>query len=57
MSRYISRKFIATMAALGSVHWALVERLLDGDAYKAVVIGVVAAYVTSNVAQKATEKK
>jgi hypothetical protein len=56
MNRYVSRKFIAAMAALGSVHWALVERLVDGDAYKAVVLGVVAAYVAGNVAQKATQK-
>lgn len=56
MSRYLSRKFIAAMSALGCVQWALFEGLIDGDVYRTVIVATVAAYIAGNVTQKAVEK-
>lgn len=56
MSRFLSRKFIAAMAALGSAHYLVAERLIADGVYSAVVIATVAAYIVGNVAQKATAK-
>lgn len=56
MNRFLSRKFLAAMAALGSAHWlVLTGRIADG-VYSAVVIATVAVYIAGNVAQKATAK-
>lgn len=55
-ARYVSRKFVAAMASLISANWALYEHLIEGDAYKTILVGVMAAYVAGNVAQKAVEK-
>lgn len=56
MKRYLSRKFIAAMAALGSAHWLVVASSISGEVYQAVVIATVAAYIVGNVGQKAVEK-
>jgi hypothetical protein len=56
MNRYLSRKFVTAILTLISVHWALIERLISAGDYKAVVLGVVAAYMAGNVVQKAVEK-
>ena len=53
MARYTSRKFSAALLALASVHWLLVEKLIDGGEYKTVVLGTIGAYIVGNVAQKA----
>lgn len=45
------------MASLVSVHWLLVERLVDPGTYKAVVLGTVAVYIAGNVAQRAIAAK
>ena len=57
MTTFASRKFIASIAALISAHWALYERLIESGDYKAIVIGTIGLYVTGNVAQKAVEKR
>lgn len=57
MNRYGSRKFIVALVTLASTHWSLVEKLIDGPTYKAVLLGVVAVYMVGNVGQKLVEKK
>lgn len=56
MTRYGSRKFIVALAGLAGCHWALYERLIDGELYVKVVVAVLLLYQTANVAQKATAK-
>lgn len=53
----LSRKFIATMAALASAHWLVVTNNIADGVYSAVMIAVVAAYVTANVTQKISKTK
>lgn len=53
---YGSRKFVMAMLTLASATWLVAERLIADGVYSAVVLGVVVAYLTSNVAQKATAK-
>ena len=57
MDKYKSRKFIAALLALASVHWALVEKLIAAGDYKAVLLGTIGAYIVGNVAQKAVTSK
>ena len=52
MSRYASRKFIAALLGLASVHWALIERLIDASTYKAVLLGTLGVYIAGNVVQR-----
>lgn len=56
MTRYASRKFIAFLLALGSITWLAVEKILTSSDYKTALISISAAYLASNVAQKATVK-
>lgn len=56
MNRYASRKFIVSLAALAGCHWALFEKLIDGELYVKVVIAVLLLYQAANVTQKATDK-
>lgn len=56
MLRYGSRKFLVCLAVLGSSSWLVFEKVISSGDYKAIVIGVIVAYLTSNVAQKATAK-
>lgn len=56
VNRYASRKFVAALLSLVSAHWGLLEGLLVGGDYKAVVLGTVGLYIAGNVAQKAVEK-
>lgn len=56
MSRFGSRKFIISVATLASATWLVYGGHIADGVYSAVVIAVVAAYVTSNVAQKATAR-
>lgn len=51
------RKFWLALVSAVGCHWALWARLIDGDAYKAVMLGVVAVYVAGNVTQKALAKE
>ena len=51
------RKFWLSLLSGVGCHGALLLRLIDGDAYKAVMLGIVAVYVAGNVAQKATAKE
>lgn len=55
-SKWISRKFIAAMSALGSAHCLVLWNHIDDGVYSAVVIATVAAYITGNVAQKVVSK-
>lgn len=57
MNRYGSRKFIVALVTLISAHWSLVEKLIDGATYKAVLLGIVAVYMTGNVGQKLIEAR
>lgn len=56
MTRYASRKFLVSLAALGGAHWALFEKLIDGALYVKVVLAVLLLYQAANVTQKATDK-
>lgn len=51
------RKFWLSLLSGAGCHAALFLHLIDGDAYKAVMLGIVAVYVAGNVAQKATSKE
>jgi len=55
-AKLVSRKFIAAMSALVSCHYLVQNQLIADGVYSAVVIATVAAYVTSNVAQKVMTK-
>lgn len=56
MTRYLSRKFVTTVLGTGCVQWALFEKLISGGDYKALMLGIVAAYIAGNVGQKVVEK-
>jgi len=56
VARFLSRKFLAAMAALASAHWLVSSKLIADGVYSAVVIATVAAYIAGNVAQKAAAK-
>ena len=51
-----SRKFLLAVATLASSTWLCAAGHIADGVYSAVVIAAVAAYVTGNVAQKATAK-
>lgn len=55
-SRYGSRKFIASLAALAGAQWGLLIGLLPSADYRLIVLGVVGVYVAGNVGQKAVER-
>jgi hypothetical protein len=55
-NKWLSRKFIAAMTALGSAHYLIQFGHIADGVYSAVVIATVAAYITGNVAQKAVGK-
>lgn len=57
MTRYASRKFLASVLALASSTWLVLERAIDSADYRMVVIGTVGAYIAGNVAQKYVETK
>lgn len=52
----LSRKFIATMAALASAHYLVLNDHIAEGVYSAVVIATVGGFLTANVVQKATNK-
>lgn len=51
------RKFIAVMGTLIQAGWLVHGKHIADGVYSAVIIAVVAAYVTANVAQKVMAKK
>lgn len=53
----LSRKFLATMTSITSATWLAHDKFIADGVYSAVMIAVVAAYVTSNVAQKMSAKQ
>jgi hypothetical protein len=55
-SKYGSRKFLLSIATLLSTTGLVAFGLISDGVYSAVVIAVCAAYITGNVAQKATAK-
>lgn len=55
--RLLSRKFIATISSLTSAHILVSTGQIADGVYSAVMIAVVAAYVTANVAQKSLSKE
>lgn len=59
MERYASRKLWLAVVTLASASWLAVEKVIDSGDWKAVVIGVVGAYMVANVgthfAQKADQ--
>lgn len=52
--RYGSRKFLLSLLTLASSTWLVAAGHIADGVYSAVVIATVAAYITGNVAQKAT---
>ena len=52
-ARLTSRKFLLAAATLASAHWLVAAGHIADGVYSAVVIAVVAAYVTGNVAERA----
>jgi hypothetical protein len=55
--RYGSRKFLLATATLASATWLVYSGHIADGVYSAVVIATVGAYLTANVAQKATAKE
>lgn len=55
-NKWLSRKFLAAMAALGSAHFLVQFGHIADGVYSAVVIATVAAYIVGNVTQKAVSK-
>lgn len=49
MDRYASRKLWLAVLTLASSSWLAVEKVIDSADWKAVVIGVVGAYMLANV--------
>lgn len=56
MNKFSSRKFLLALATLVSATWLVYAGHIADGVYSAVVIATVAAYITGNVAQKATAK-
>lgn len=54
---YGSRKFIISLATLIVVSFLVYNKIISDREYSNIVIAVVAAYVTSNVAQKYATKQ
>lgn len=52
-----SRKFLLAAFTLASCTWLVAAGHIADGVYSAVVIATVAAYITGNVAQKATSKE
>ena len=57
LAALLSRKFIAVIGGMGCSQWSLIEGLITGEIYRALMLGIVAAFVTANVVQKAVESK
>lgn len=57
MTRFLSRKFLLALAALGSAHWLCASGHIAEGVYSAVVIATVGAYITANVVQKSVAKE
>lgn len=55
-SKWLSRKFLAAIAALGSAHYLVAMGHIADGVYSAVVIATIAAYITGNVTQKMATK-
>lgn len=49
MDRYASRKLWLALVTLASASWLAVEKVIESGDWKAVVIGVVGAYMLGNV--------
>ena len=56
-TRYASRKFIVTLAAIASASWLVWTGHVADGVYSAVVISAVGGYLAANVTQKATQKE
>ncbi|TCS35812.1 hypothetical protein EDC30_109111 [Paucimonas lemoignei] len=52
MNKFLSRKFLIALATLISASWLVCSEHIADGVYSAVVIAVVVAYITGNVAQK-----
>lgn len=55
--KYASRKFLIAMTSLCCAQWSLWEKLIDADAWRTVVVGVMGLYGLVNVGQKVVEAK
>lgn len=53
-SRHLSRKFLAAMFALAAGTALVACGVISDGIYCTIVLGTVSAYITGNVAQKAT---
>lgn len=54
-SRFLSRKFLATVFTLLSATVLVAFRFIDGGVYSAVIIATNSAYLVANVIQKNNE--
>ena len=57
MTRYASRKFAVTLAAIASASWLVWAGHIADGVYSAVVIAAVTGYLAANVTQKAAAKE
>lgn len=56
MDRYASRKLWLALVTLASASWLAVEKVIESGDWKAVVIGVVGAYMVANVGSAFAQK-
>lgn len=56
MDRYASRKLWLAVLTLGAASWLAVEKVIESGDWKAVVIGVVGAYMVANVGSAFAQK-
>jgi len=56
MERYASRKLWLALVTLASASWLAVEKVIESGDWKAVVIGVVGAYMVANVGSAFAQK-
>lgn len=57
MSRYASRKLWVAVLTLASSGWLVWEKAITSDDWKAVVIGVVGAYMLGNIGSAVASAK
>lgn len=56
MERYASRKLWLALVTLAASSWLAVEKVIESGDWKAVVIGVVGAYMVANVGSAFAQK-
>ena len=57
MGRYASRKLWVALLTLASASWLVWEKVIASDDWRAVVIGVVGAYMVGNIGEHMAARK